>query len=318
MNILTSTCGRLSPEPCIPVLLQSLLIQDANQQYFEFEVGKLLWQKSDFGECYFEQYHFFNRVEEDYTISLQADTTYLLVNLLHTFQGRLDQSEIELYERGFYFFRSEDGRILWNAKANHEYKFVLIALNEEMVNSFFIKYPHLSVTLAMQKNSKTDIISKYTFTPKLLNLYHLLENTHQQEMQQKVLLNIVEGCLSQMNSKPFPHASKLKEHEINRIYLFKHILQDQMHTEISIESIANDLGLNERRLRTGFRRIYGVSIFEYLLYLRMERAMVLISHSSIKINKIANMVGYQSKFTFAAAFRKYFKNKPSFKRREKS
>lgn len=318
MNILASTCGRLIPEPCIPVLLQSLLIQDANQQYFEFEVGKLLWQQSDFNECCFEQYHLFSRAEEDYTISLQTATTYLLVNLLHTFQGRLDQSEIELYERGFYFFRSEEGRILWNVKANHEYKFVLIALNEQTVNAFFEKYPHLSVNLAMQKNSKTDIISKYTFTPKLLNLYYLMENAPEQEIQKKFLLNIVEGCLSQMNSKPFPHANKLKEHEIDRIYLFKHILQDRMHTEISIESIANELGLNERRLRTGFRRIYGVSIFEYLLYLRMEKAMLLISHSSIKINKIANMVGYQSKFTFAAAFRKYFKNKPSSKRREKS
>lgn len=318
MNILTSTCGRLKTDPCTPPLLKNLLVQSADYHFYSYDVGKLLVQEFQVAQNSVQIFHLISHLEEEYSFALEPDSTYLIINLVNTFNAQLDHSELKLYENGICFFKMKQGKVLWKSASAHEHKFILIKLSSDNFQNWCSRHSYFSSQVELFPNLKTEFISKFVATPKILNLYHHLEEEENNSFREIHLNHLIESCIKLLNKKAFPHASKLKDDEIQNIYLFKHILQYNMQNDISIEDISKELGLNERRLRTGFRRIYGVSIFEYILHLRMENARRLIDQSNIKINKIAYLVGYQSKFTFAAAFRKYFKNKPSYTRRIKS
>lgn len=60
-----------------------------------------------------------------------------------------------------------------------------------------------------------------------------------------------------------------------------------------------------------FRSVYGYSIYEYALKLRMERSKELLENSDIKIVDIAERLGYADNHYFSRAFKKYYDISPS-------
>lgn len=60
-----------------------------------------------------------------------------------------------------------------------------------------------------------------------------------------------------------------------------------------------------------FRSVYGYSIYEYVLKLRMERAKDLLENSDIKILDIAERLGYTDNHYFSKAFKNYYDISPS-------
>lgn len=65
-----------------------------------------------------------------------------------------------------------------------------------------------------------------------------------------------------------------------------------------------------------FRSVYGYSIYEYVLKLRMERAKELLENSDIKILDIAERLGYTDNHYFSKAFKNYYDISPSQYRNE--
>ena len=60
-----------------------------------------------------------------------------------------------------------------------------------------------------------------------------------------------------------------------------------------------------------FRSVYGYSIYEYVLKLRMERAKELLENPDIKILDISERLGYTDNHYFSKAFKKYYHISPS-------
>ncbi len=60
-----------------------------------------------------------------------------------------------------------------------------------------------------------------------------------------------------------------------------------------------------------FRARYGFTIYEYVLKLRMERAKELLENPDIKIQDIAERLGYADNHYFSKAFRNYYGISPS-------
>lgn len=60
-----------------------------------------------------------------------------------------------------------------------------------------------------------------------------------------------------------------------------------------------------------FRSAYGYSIYEYVLKLRMERALELLENPEIKVLSIAERLGYTDNHYFSKAFKTYYGMSPS-------
>ena len=55
-----------------------------------------------------------------------------------------------------------------------------------------------------------------------------------------------------------------------------------------------------------FRSKYGFTMYDYLLSLRMKRAIELLENDSYKIQDISDRLGYSDNHYFSKAFKKYY------------
>jgi AraC-like DNA-binding protein len=71
------------------------------------------------------------------------------------------------------------------------------------------------------------------------------------------------------------------------------------------------VGLNEYKLKNGFREMFGKTIYEHVRELRMSNAKDLLEDDNLSISQVAYKVGYINTSHFARAFRKKYGLNPS-------
>ncbi|AHF03936.1 AraC family transcriptional regulator [Marichromatium purpuratum 984] len=81
----------------------------------------------------------------------------------------------------------------------------------------------------------------------------------------------------------------------------------------TIAELAQDTGLNQLKLKQGFKALFGTSIYALFQQHRMDRARQLLRQHSV--TETALMLGYSNISHFSAAFRKQFGVLPSETRR---
>ena len=82
------------------------------------------------------------------------------------------------------------------------------------------------------------------------------------------------------------------------------IEQNYMLPELSVMMVADKFNVSEAYLSRSFREQAGVTFFDYLEQLRLERTKQLLSDSRLSIGDIAAAVGYNSLNTFGRAFKR--------------
>ncbi|TFV78662.1 AraC family transcriptional regulator [Bradyrhizobium frederickii] len=104
--------------------------------------------------------------------------------------------------------------------------------------------------------------------------------------------------------------ANLASRDIERIRRARDILVATMSEPPSLDALAQQVGLNVRKLSAGFRSLYGASVFGFLQEYRLEQAYQLISTGEMSVSQAAFHVGYGAAH-FATIFRKRFGVSPS-------
>lgn len=102
----------------------------------------------------------------------------------------------------------------------------------------------------------------------------------------------------------------LKPSTVDCIYQARAILTTQIENPPSVTELAQQVGLCDRTLRRGFRKLFGTSVIGYLTQQRLNQAAKLLRQDGYTIAEVANSVGYTHLGHFAAAFRKQFGVRP--------
>jgi AraC-like DNA-binding protein len=89
------------------------------------------------------------------------------------------------------------------------------------------------------------------------------------------------------------------------------ILNDAYANPPVIEVLAQSVGIDKKTLQNAFKQLAGQSVHDYVQSLRMEKALSLLEEKSLHIEKIAKMLGYQSKINFYKAFECTYGCKPN-------
>lgn len=84
----------------------------------------------------------------------------------------------------------------------------------------------------------------------------------------------------------------------------------------TIEWLAKQVGINQSKLKKGFKQVFGKSIYAYFLTERMNKAKQLLMENSV--TETAVMMGYSNISHFSSAFRKQFGVLPKEIRRQNS
>lgn len=99
---------------------------------------------------------------------------------------------------------------------------------------------------------------------------------------------------------------KLSGSDRERLVQATGILEAEFDDPPKLMELARRVGLNDFKLKRGFRENFGQSVFGYLRSLRMEKAKTMLSESDLNVSEVATAVGYSSFGHFSAAFRKQF------------
>lgn len=98
--------------------------------------------------------------------------------------------------------------------------------------------------------------------------------------------------------------------DLKRLHQAQQILTHRLTNPPSLMELSRQVGLNDYKLKQGFRHIFGTTVFAYLRTCRMERAQQLLAARELSIAEVAHTVGYTSQSRFCDAFKKQFGTTP--------
>ena len=100
------------------------------------------------------------------------------------------------------------------------------------------------------------------------------------------------------------------EQNVLKIRKAKEIIISRMAEPPSLQELADEIGLNLKRLKEGFKQIYGDTVYSFLFDYKMEYARKLLESNQYNVNEVGLQVGYSTASHFIAAFRKKFGTTP--------
>lgn len=96
------------------------------------------------------------------------------------------------------------------------------------------------------------------------------------------------------------------ETNVAKIKRAKDIIIAKMAEPPTLQELSEDIGLPLKKLKEGFKQIYGDSVFSFLFDYKMEVARKLLESGAHNVNEVGLKVGYSTASHFIAAFKKKY------------
>jgi AraC family transcriptional regulator, transcriptional activator of the genes for pyochelin and ferripyochelin receptors len=135
-----------------------------------------------------------------------------------------------------------------------------------------------------------------------------VKNSYLQALLSKLLLQ----AITRLTPAKVPvNEIKLQPYELNKLREAWEYLLHNMDRPGTVIDLSHVIGLNDFKLKKGFKQLYGITIFEFLLEARMEKARRLLQETDMTVHAVAIVVGYKNISSFTVAFKKKFGLLPS-------
>ncbi|MGN6342066.1 MAG: helix-turn-helix transcriptional regulator [Ginsengibacter sp.] len=164
---------------------------------------------------------------------------------------------------------------------------------------------HLPIDLSMQQ--AIDAILKCKYQQGLKKMFLLSKAIEILVLQAEAF-----NCL-----QPRKKTIARTDFDKDRIHYAREYLIQHIDTPPSLSELARLAGLNEYKLKYGFKEIYKTTVFGYLAEKRLELARDYLSDPNKSITDIADLLGYSSIQHFSSAFKKKFGQSPREVRRKR-
>lgn len=102
----------------------------------------------------------------------------------------------------------------------------------------------------------------------------------------------------------------IDEENVLKIRKAKDIVIANMAEPPGLQELADQVGLNLKKLKMGFKQIYGDSVYSFLFDYKMEFARKLLEDGSHNVNEVGLKIGYSTASHFISAFKKKFATTP--------
>lgn len=110
----------------------------------------------------------------------------------------------------------------------------------------------------------------------------------------------------------------VKQHDLEKFESVKEYLKENIAHNHSLTELSRRSGLNDFKLKKGFKELFGTTVFGYLHELRMSEAAELLRNEEITIAEIAECCGYAYVQSFCTAFKqKYGISPEKYRKKER-
>jgi AraC-like DNA-binding protein len=100
------------------------------------------------------------------------------------------------------------------------------------------------------------------------------------------------------------------EDNVRKIRKAKEIMITRMVEPPTLVELSEEIGLSLKKLKEGFRQIYGDSVFSFLFDYKMDYARKMLESGQHNVNEVGLKVGYSTASHFIAAFKKKYGTTP--------
>ncbi len=244
----------------------------------------------------FIQFHFcvkgssaFQFNNRNYTLNIQEETSLLLYNPQRDLPIHLDVNPNSWLVSILISIKKFHG--LFSQEADY-----ITFLSDENKDKKYYKDGQISPSMAIVLNQlinynlNTSIKTLY-FKGKAYELLSLYFNRNED--------TDIEQC-------PF----LVDETNVIKIRKAKDIVISRLAEPPSLQELADEIDLSLKKLKEGFKQIYGDSVFSFLFDYKMEVARKLLESGSYNVNEVGLKVGYSTASHFIAAFKKKYGTTP--------
>lgn len=169
-------------------------------------------------------------------------------------------------------------------------------LSEDNRDKKYYKDAPVSPSMAVVLNQ----IMNFNLTPSIKNLYFRAKAYE--------LLSLYFNKAENPDLEQCPFLSD--EENIKKIRRAKDIVIARMAEPPSLQELSDEIGLSLKKLKEGFKQIYGDSVYSFLFDYKMEYARKLLETGEYNVNEVGLKVGYSTASHFIAGFKKKFGTTP--------
>ncbi|MBN3962353.1 AraC family transcriptional regulator [Nostoc sp. NMS8] len=236
-----------------------------------------------------------------------------------------DYEEVAGYN---YLFFLHDIREFEHHTPNQRAQQISIYWNADLLSSFQSSFEQLPVLLVQLRENAIpqrfhQPLGLTTPTMQLL-LKQILQCPYRETLRQMYLeAKVLELLVLQIaqwgeNNQVLQRSQFFRADEIERLHHAKAILNQTLPHPPSLLDLASQIGLNDFKLKRGFREVFGTTVLGYVQSLRLEQAKQLLIETNSTIVEIASQVGYESISHFGYLFKRQFGITPREYRKQKS
>lgn len=244
----------------------------------------------------FIQFHFCTKGAADfvfnqgnYTLNITEDTSLLLYNPQRDLPIHLELQPNSWLVSFVISIKKFHG--LFSRDANY-----ITFLTEENKNKKYYTDGKINPSMAVVLNqlinfSLHDSIKPLYFKGKVYELLSLYFNRNEEAD--------IEQC-------PF----LVDEVNVSKLKKAKEIIIANMAEPPTLQELSETIGLSLKKLKEGFKQIYGDTVYGFLFDYKMEVARQLLESGDYNVNEVGLKVGYSTSSHFIAAFKKKFGTTP--------
>lgn len=100
------------------------------------------------------------------------------------------------------------------------------------------------------------------------------------------------------------------EDNVKRIKMAKDIILARMAEPPTLPELSEEIGLGLKKLKEGFKQIYGDSVYGFLLDYKMEYARKMLESGRHSVKEVGLKVGYSTASHFIASFKRKYGTTP--------
>jgi AraC-like DNA-binding protein len=304
----------------VPPTLQHYVLPGVPSVSATAPFGKMIFHELKGGGFTIVYSHYI--VEKDVTLEAHLDSPILEFQLAcknNVSFTRKGLGEVYMLEKQFNLFYTPTWDTACDLKSGLEYSTLVITFDAHYLDKLAPHFPFLEAFLQHVRAGCPAILSDiYNYANiQMMGIAHdiLYGDFSEKVKNLYVEAKVMELLIQALDKVGHFHNNTaarivLRPYDIERIKEAAELLIQNMDNPLTIVELAHRVGLNDYKLKKGFKQIYGTTIFNYFMSARMERAKSLLEETNIPIMDIAYMTGYRNISNFITAFRKNFGGSP--------
>lgn len=315
-KLISLTHGSIDLKPEAPGDFSPFLVLDSSVNYAEGNYGRLVLQEVEANP--FHVLYNIYVIRQRFLLHFNRDAPLLLLHVLLKNNLRYQVSDMgyfDLKEGQFniFYLPRVDGTCFF--EGGGEYRTFNVFLPVSMLEHYATLFPFVQefIDQITEKNTASLLRQHGWINSNITHIINQILQCEYPEPIRKVYFNtVLKELLLLLLQQQYDNIHQVRQvHSLKQsLYAIKNTIERNTNEHFTIGQLARGEGLTELKLKNGFKEFFGITIFQFLLQARMQKAWLLVLQTDKPVKEIARLTGYTTKQNFVTAFKKYFNATP--------